>query len=101
MASTAIRISYSQKSKFFTHAAETRNARHNSHSWGKRDAAISAGDNWSTPPRLAQKVSNASAVCHGGCESVFVSDLALLFLFSFDEYETAILLIQKIRLHFG
>jgi hypothetical protein len=61
----------------------------------KRDAAISAGGNWSTPPHSVQKASNASAACHGGCESVFVSDLALLFLFIFDEYETAILFNPK------
>jgi hypothetical protein len=86
--------------KIIAHAAKIRNARRNIHSSDKRDAAISAGGNWSTPPRSAQKVSNASAACHGGYENVFVSDLALLFL-TFDEYETAILLIQKIRLHFG
>jgi hypothetical protein len=71
-------------------AAETRNARRNSRSSGKHDAAISAGGSSSKPPHSAQKVSNASAACHGGCESVFVLDLALLFLFTVDECETGI-----------
>src|SRR5574342_584816 len=99
MASTAIRISYSQNSKLgikpssaelrvartsarpmvrlscryldITRAAEKQNGRRNSHSSGKHDAAISAGGNWNTPPHWAQKVSNVSAVYHDGCENVF------------------------------